>query len=57
VPQADRLTVRWPGGAEETFHNVRARQLVRITQGKGIEYCNLPSVVGRAAAAVPDPRR
>jgi hypothetical protein len=57
VPQADRLTVRWPGGAEETFRDVRARQLVRITQGKGIEYCNLPSAAGRTAGVLPDPRR
>jgi hypothetical protein len=41
-PQVDRLTVRWPGGGEETFTNIKAKQLVRITQGKGIEYKMLP---------------
>jgi hypothetical protein len=42
-PQVDRLTVRWPGGGTETFTNVRARQLVRITEGKGIEFRPLPA--------------
>jgi enediyne biosynthesis protein E4 len=47
VPQVDRLTVRWPGGGEETFHDIGARQLVRITQGKGIEVGPLPGRRGR----------
>src|SRR5207248_593434 len=42
-PQVDRLIVRWPGGGTETFTNVKARQLVRITQGKGVEYGTLPA--------------
>jgi hypothetical protein len=41
-PQVDRLVVRWPGGETETFTNVKARQLVRITEGRGIEYGTLP---------------
>lgn len=43
VTEVDRLTVRWPGGVEETFRNVKAKQLLRITQGKGIEYRTLPA--------------
>jgi len=42
-PQVDKLTVRWPGGGTETFANIKARQLVRITEGKGIEHLTLPS--------------
>jgi hypothetical protein len=42
-PQVDRLTVRWPGGGEEIFTNIKAKQLVRITEGKGIAYRMLPS--------------
>jgi hypothetical protein len=42
LPQVDRLTVRWPGGAAEIFTNIKARQLVRITEGNGIEYGMLP---------------
>jgi hypothetical protein len=38
VSTVDRVVVRWPGGGEEMFTNVRANQLVRITQGQGIEY-------------------
>jgi hypothetical protein len=56
LPQVDRLTVRWPGGGEETFTNVKAKQLVRITQGKGIEYRTLPvkrNVVTRAGESRP----
>ena len=46
----DRLTVRWPGGGEETLVNVRARQLVRITQGKGAEFRPLPGPARLGAA-------
>jgi len=52
----DRLTVRWPGGGEETFTQVKARQLVRITQGREIESTSLPSkraVAIRPKAAPP----
>jgi hypothetical protein len=50
LPQVDRLTVRWPGGGEEVFTNVKARQLVRVTQGKGIEYDRMPVRRGSAPA-------
>lgn len=33
---ADRLLVRWPGGAIETFENVKANQWLTIREGKGI---------------------
>jgi hypothetical protein len=54
-PQVDRLTVRWPGGGTETFTNVKARQLVRITQGKGVEYGPLPAkrCAGNRGTAAP----
>ncbi|MCB1056127.1 MAG: CRTAC1 family protein [Acidobacteria bacterium] len=32
----DRLTVRWPGGGEETFTDLPARSRVRIVEGQGI---------------------
>jgi hypothetical protein len=54
LTHVDRLTVRWPGGGEETFTHVPARQLVRITQGRGLEVTNLPgtrAVVVRPNAA------
>ena len=50
-PQVDRLTVRWPGGGTETFTDIKARQLVRITEGRGIECRPLPQK--RVAAAGP----
>ncbi len=40
--RVDRLTVRWPGGDLETFKDIQARQLVRITQGSKIELMALP---------------
>jgi enediyne biosynthesis protein E4 len=43
LPRVDRLTVRWPGGGEETFRDVGAKQLVRITQGRGLTAGPLPS--------------
>jgi enediyne biosynthesis protein E4 len=49
VARVDRLTVRWPGGGEEVFTDVRAKQLVRVTEGKGVQYRGLP--VKRAAVA------
>jgi hypothetical protein len=48
VSQVDRLTVRWPGGDEEMFENIGAKQLVRITQGKGIVTGPLPGKPGIA---------
>ena len=35
--RVDSLTVRWPRGRVERFENVGARQLVRITEGRGSE--------------------
>jgi hypothetical protein len=55
LDRVDRLTVRWPGGGEETFADVRAGQLVRITQGKGIESGPLPGKTGRGMAAARTP--
>jgi hypothetical protein len=52
-PQVDKLTVRWPGGGTETFTNVKARQLVRIKQGVGVEYGTLPT--RRVASATSKP--
>jgi hypothetical protein len=51
LPQVDKLTIRWPGGGEETFTNIKAKQLIRVVQGKSIEYTTLPpkrSVVSRS---------
>ena len=35
--QVESMTVRWPGGRVERFENLPARQLVRVTEGQGIE--------------------
>jgi hypothetical protein len=51
--QVATLTVRWPGGHEEKFQNVAARQLVRVTEGSGLENLALPA--GRAVPLPPDP--
>ena len=40
---AEAMTVRWPSGLVERFENVKAKQLVRITEGKGIEVTTLPA--------------
>jgi len=57
VRQVDRLTVRWPGGGEETFRDVRAGQLVCITQGKGIVCRPLPvKAVAKAPPARVSPK-
>ncbi len=37
ITQADALTVRWPNGRVEIFKNIKAKQLVRITEGKAIK--------------------
>ena len=55
LPRVDRLTIRWPGGGEEIFRDVKAGQLVRITQGQGMEAMPLPSK--RAVAARPNGSR
>jgi hypothetical protein len=39
--QAETMTVRWPSGLVEKFENVKAKQLVRISEGKGIEVTTL----------------
>jgi hypothetical protein len=36
-PVVDVLTVRWPGGGEQTFENIRANQWVRVTEGGGLQ--------------------
>jgi hypothetical protein len=43
LSRVDRLTVRWPGGAQEVFRDLPARQLVRIVQGRGTRCGPLPS--------------
>jgi hypothetical protein len=43
VPRVDALTVRWPNGRIERFENIKAKQLVRITEGKTIEVTKLPA--------------
>ncbi len=35
--QVDSLTVRWPSGLVERFENIKANQLIHITEGSGIE--------------------
>ncbi len=35
--QIDRLTVRWPSGAEQVFGAVSARQLAHLTEGEELE--------------------
>lgn len=42
-PQAEVMTVRWPSGLVEKFENIKAKQLVRITEGMGIELMALPN--------------
>ena len=36
APKVDRLEVRWPSGAVETFENVKGNTFWQITEGKGI---------------------
>ncbi len=45
--QADVMTVRWPSGLVEKFEGVKARQLLRVTEGKGIEVTTLPAMARR----------
>ena len=51
--RVDRLTVRWPGGATETFTNVAAKQVAKITQGKGLVCEPLPALKSRILGARP----
>jgi len=39
--QVDSLTVRWPSGLVEKFEKIKANQLLRITEGGGIEQTKL----------------
>jgi enediyne biosynthesis protein E4 len=36
APRADKLEIRWPNGASETFAAVAANQIITIEEGKGI---------------------
>ena len=47
--QISTMTVRWPSGLVERFQNLKAKQLIRITEGAGVEVLTLPA---RRAAAV-----
>ena len=49
--QVDVMTVRWPNGRIEKFskHALATRQLIRITEGSGIEV----SALGRAVSITP----
>ena len=49
LTRVDRLTVSWPGGGQEVFRDLPARQLVRIVQGRGI-HCGPLQGSGRAKA-------
>jgi hypothetical protein len=40
--RVDLMTVKWPSGLVERFENVKARQLVRITEGAGIQMLQMP---------------
>lgn len=46
--QVDSLTVRWPSGLVETFGSVKAKQLVRITEGAGVA---VPALLAKRVAA------
>jgi len=41
--KADRMTVRWPSGLVEQFGEIKAKQLVRITEGNAFEATTLPA--------------
>ncbi|MEM7482585.1 MAG: CRTAC1 family protein [Acidobacteriota bacterium] len=36
-PKVDRLTVRWPSGAVDTFENLPVRRRMKIVEGEGLE--------------------
>jgi len=42
-PQVDAMTVRWPSGLLQKFENIKANQLVRLTEDKAIEVTALPT--------------
>ena len=48
------LKVRWPGGHEEVFKDIQTRQLVRITEGQGIELTTLPTLKTNTLAHNPN---
>jgi len=50
----ERLTVRWPSGLEETYRDLPARRMIRLTEGGGIEQAALPTA---DPAAAPKPSR
>ena len=35
--QVDTLTVRWPSGLVEKFEKIKTNQLLRLTEGQGLE--------------------
>jgi hypothetical protein len=39
--QVDSLTVRWPSGVVEKFEKIKANQLIRLTEGGGMEQTKL----------------
>ena len=41
--QADSIVVRWPSGTIEKFANIKANQLMRITESTGVEINQLPA--------------
>ncbi|HEV3469711.1 MAG TPA: ASPIC/UnbV domain-containing protein [Pyrinomonadaceae bacterium] len=49
--QVNSLTVRWPGGRVERFGSFQARQLVRVTEGRGAETLALAGAGGEVARA------
>ncbi len=53
--RVDVLTVRWPGGKEETFENINANQLVVITEGKGMVLEELPKLAPRVVSTKKNP--
>jgi hypothetical protein len=42
--EVERLAVSWPSGREEIFEHIGARQLVRITEGAGLQELALPKL-------------
>jgi len=53
LPQVQTMTLHWPSGKIESFENIRANQLVRITEGKGIERLTLPGQPTQTAGHSP----
>ncbi|MFY9529005.1 MAG: CRTAC1 family protein [Candidatus Acidiferrales bacterium] len=41
---ADRLEIVWPSGAHEELHNVPAKQIITVEEGKGITPYRFPSL-------------